>query len=112
MDSIWMQEAPLYSERLSVAGRVDCIAEWDGVLSIIDYKTSRRPKKIEYVQGYFIQESVYAACFFERTGVPIKQIVTVIAVDDNEPQVFIEQTMNHLHKFVALREKYREKFGI
>lgn len=112
MDNIWMQEAPLYSERLSVAGRVDCIAEWDGVLSIIDYKTSRRPKKIEYVQGYFIQESVYAACFFERTGVPIKQIVTVIAVDDNEPQVFIEQTMNHLHKFVALREKYREKFGI
>jgi len=111
MDNIWIQEAPLYSERLEVAGRVDCIAEWDGVLSIIDYKTSRRPKKREHVEGYFIQESAYAAMFLERTGVPIKQIVTVIAVDDNEPQVFVEKTMDHLHKFVEARKKYREKFG-
>lgn len=112
LDNVWMQEVPLYSEKLSVAGRVDCIAEWDGVLSIIDYKTSRRPKKLEYVESYFIQESVYAACWFEMTGVPIKQIVTVIAVDDNDPQVFIEKPMNHLHKFVALREKYRKLKGI
>tara|TARA_R110000822_G_scaffold38425_1_gene106535 strand:- start:172 stop:846 length:675 start_codon:yes stop_codon:yes gene_type:complete len=111
MDNIWIQEAPLYSERLEVAGRVDCIAEWDGVLSIIDYKTSRRPKKREHVEGYFIQEAAYAAMFLERTGVPIKQIVTVIAVDDNEPQVFVEKTMDHLYKFVEARKKYREKFG-
>ena len=108
LDNVWIQEAPLYSERLSVAGRVDCIAEWDGQLSIIDYKTSRRPKKLEYVQSYFIQESVYAAMFFERTGVPIKQIVTVIAVDDNDPQVYIEKPMDHLHKFIALRKKYKD----
>ena len=84
----------------------------EDVLSIIDYKTSRRPKRIEYVESYFIQESVYAACFYEMTGIPIKQIVTVIAVDDNEPQVFIEKPLNHLHKFVALREKYRKLKGI
>jgi len=112
LDNIWTQEAALYSERLSVAGRVDCIAEWDGVLSIVDYKTSRRPKQREYVEGYFIQESVYAACFFEMTGVPVKQIVTVIAVDDSEPQVFVEKAMDHLHKFVALRQRFKEKFGI
>lgn len=112
LDNVWIQEAPLYSERLSVAGRVDCIAEWDGQLSIIDYKTSRRPKKVEYVEGYFIQESVYAAMFFERTGVPIKQIVTVIAVDDNDPQVFIEKPMNHLHKFIELRKKYKSIHNI
>lgn len=112
LDNIWTQEAALYSERLSVAGRVDCIAEWDGVLSIVDYKTSRRPKQREYVEGYFIQESVYAACFFEMTGVPVKQIVTVIAVDDSEPQVFVEKSMDHLHKFVALRQRFKEKFGI
>ena len=46
------------------------------------------------------------------TGVPIKQIVTVIAVDDNDPQVFIEKPLDHLHKFVALREKYRKLKGI
>ena len=112
LNNVWTQEAPLYSERLSVAGRVDCIAEWDGELSIIDYKTSRRPKLVQYIEGYFIQESVYAACFYEQTGVPIKKIVTVIAVDDSEPQVFIEKPMNHLHKFIDLRKKYREKFGI
>jgi len=112
LDNIWTQEAALYSERLSVAGRVDCIAEWDGVLSIVDYKTSRRPKQREYVEGYFIQESVYAACFFEMTGVPVKQIVTVIAVDDSEPQVFVEKAMDHLHKFVVLRQRFKEKFGI
>jgi hypothetical protein len=111
LDNVWIQEAPLYSERLAVAGRVDCIAEWDGVLSIIDYKTSRRPKKREYVEGYFIQEAAYAAMFLERTGVPIKQIVTVIAVDDSEPQVFVEKTMDHLPKFVELRKKFEEKFG-
>jgi hypothetical protein len=112
MDNIWIQEAPLYSERLSVAGRVDCIAEWDGVLSIIDYKTSKRPKPRKYVESYFIQEAAYAAMFLERTGVPIKQIVTVIAVDDNEPQVFVEKTMDHLHKFVSLRAKFKQERGI
>ena len=99
------------SERLEVAGRVDCIAEWDGVLSIIDYKTSRRPKKKDHVEGYFIQEAAYAAMFLERTGVPIKRIVTVIAVDDNQPQVFVEKTMDHLPKFVKARQEFREKFG-
>ena len=112
MNNIWIQEAPLYSERLEVAGRVDCIAEWDGVLSIVDYKTSKRPKKREYVEGYFIQEAAYAAMFLERTGVPIKQIVTVIAVDDNEPQAYIEKAIDLLHKFVELRKKFKEQRGI
>ena len=112
LNNVWIQEAPLYSERLSVAGRVDCIAEWDGVLSIIDYKTSKRPKPRKYVESYFIQEAAYAAMFYERTGVPIKQIVTVIAVDDNEPQVFVEKTMDHLHKFVSLRAKFKQERGI
>jgi hypothetical protein len=112
LNNVWIQEAPLYSERLSVAGRVDCIAEWDGVLSIIDYKTSKRPKKREYVESYFIQEAAYAAMFLERTGVPIKQIVTVIAVDDNEPQVYIEKAIDHLPKFIELRKKFKEERGI
>ena len=111
INNIWYQECFLYSNDLQTAGQVDCIAEWDGVLSIVDYKTSRRPKKREYVEGYFIQEAAYAAMFLERTGVPIKQIVTVIAVDDNEPQVFVEKTMDHLPKFVEARQKFREKFG-
>ena len=112
INNIHYIEQALWSERIGLAGRVDLIAEWDGVLSIIDYKTSKRPKKREYVESYFIQEAAYAAMFLERTGVPIKQIVTVIAVDDNEPQVYIEKAIDHLHKFVELRKKFKEQRGI
>ena len=111
LNNVWIQEAPLYSDRLEIAGRVDCIAEWDGELAIIDYKTSRRPKKLENIQNYLIQESVYAACFYELTGVPIRKIVTLIAVDDSEPQVFVDTPFKHLPKFMEVREQFRRERG-
>jgi hypothetical protein len=55
LDNIWLQEVYLYSDRLKCAGQVDCIAEWDGVLSVVDFKTSRKPKKVEWVTNYFIK---------------------------------------------------------
>jgi len=111
LDNVWMQEAPLYSDRLEIAGRVDCIAEWDGELAIIDYKTSKKPKKLEWIENYLIQESVYAACFYELTGVAIKKIVTVIAVDDDNPQVFVDTPYKHLPKFLKAREQFRREKG-
>lgn len=111
LNNVWIQEAPLYSDRLEIAGRVDCIAEWDGELAIIDYKTSRRPKTLDKIQNYLIQESVYAACFYELTGIPIKKIVTVIAVDDSEPQVFIDTPYKYLPKFLEVREQFRRERG-
>ncbi len=108
INNIWFQEAFLYSDKLKTAGQVDCIAEWDGELSVIDFKTSRRPKKINQIQNYFMQASFYAAAFFERTGVPIKQAVILIAVDDNEPQVFKINTFDYLEHFLAVRKKFDE----
>jgi genome maintenance exonuclease 1 len=69
LNNIWMQEVFLYSDRLKTAGQVDCIGEWDGVLSIIDFKTSKRVKKEEDITNYFIQMCFYAAAFLERTGI-------------------------------------------
>jgi genome maintenance exonuclease 1 len=92
--TIYGQELPLYSEHLSVAGRVDCIADFDGVLSIIDFKTSLRPKKREWVETYFMQECFYSIALFERTGMRAHQLVTIIAVDNNPPQLFIEDMDN------------------
>lgn len=112
VNNIYFQEAPLYSDRIKVAGRVDLIAEFDGKLSIIDFKTSRRVKKHEYIHNYFMQESFYAAAFYERTGTPIRQIVTLIMVDESEPQIFIEEPMKWLPSFVALRKKYAELHNI
>lgn len=108
VNNIWFQEQFLYSDRLRCAGQVDLIAEFDGELSIIDFKTSRKPKKEEWITSYFIQTSFYAAAFYERTGIPIKQGVIAITVDDSYPQVFKTNTYDYLPQFLTLRKKYRE----
>ena len=87
---VYAQEAPLYSNHLGVAGRVDCVADFDGKLSIIDFKTSMKPKRKDWITNYFMQESAYAIMWEERTGRPITQLVTIISVDNHEPQIFIE----------------------
>ena len=103
---VYGQELPLYSDHLKVAGRVDCVAEFDGKLSIIDYKTSRKTKKKEWIDGYFMQECFYAIAWEERTGMPITQLVTIISVDDAPAQVFIEHRDNWDKKLVETIEKY------
>ncbi len=108
LNNVWFQEEYLYSDRLKCAGQVDCIAEFDGELSIIDFKTSRKPKKLEWITNYFIQASFYAAAFYERTGIPIKQGVILITVDHNEPQVFKINTHEYLQQFLDVRQKYKE----
>lgn len=108
LNNVWFQEEYLYSDRLKCAGQVDCIAEFDGELSIVDFKTSRKPKKIEWITNYFIQASFYAAAFYERTGVPIRQGVILITVDHNEPQVFKINTYEYLQQFLDVRQKYKE----
>jgi hypothetical protein len=87
---VYGQELPLYSDHLRVAGRVDCVAQFDGKDSIIDFKTSRKPKLRKYITNYFQQESAYAIMWEERTRMPITQLVTIVAVDDAKPQVFVE----------------------
>jgi genome maintenance exonuclease 1 len=112
LNNVWMQEAFLYSDKLKTAGQVDCIGEWDGVLSIIDFKTSKRVKKEEDITNYFIQMCFYAAAFLERTGIAIKQAVVVMAVDDNEPLIFKVNTFDYLNHFLAVRKKYKEMYEI
>ena len=104
--TVYGQELPLYSDHLKVAGRVDCVAEFDGKVSIIDYKTSRKTKKKEWIHSYFMQECFYAIAWEERTGIPITQLVTIISVDDAEPQVFIEHRDNWDKNLVEVIEKY------
>jgi hypothetical protein len=111
MDNVYAQEVPLYSDQLQTAGRVDLIAEWDGQLSIIDFKTALRTKKLEYVQNYFIQTAFYAAAFYERTGIAIKQGVVLITVDGEESQLFVTKTHDYIPHFIALRKRYKEKHG-
>jgi genome maintenance exonuclease 1 len=107
VNNVWFQETFLYSDSLKCAGQTDCIAEFDGELSIIDFKTSRKEKKKEWILGYFIQAAFYAAAFYEMTDIPIKQAAIVIMVDDSEPQVFKVNTYDYLPEFLKVRKKYK-----
>ena len=112
LNNIWMQEVFLYSDKLKTAGQLDCIAEWEGVLSIVDFKTSRRVKKEEDITSYFIQMCFYAAAFLERTGIAIKQGIIVMAVDGSEPLIFKVNTYDYLEHFVKVRKKYKEMYKV
>lgn len=106
--TVFEQECPLYSKHLGVAGRVDCVAEFDGVPSIIDFKTSRKAKKREWVTNYFIQESAYAIMWEERTGMPITNLVTIMDVDNEQPIVFKEHRDNWAPKLLETIELYKQ----
>lgn len=110
LSKIYSIEAPLYSKHLGVAGRVDCVGVWNGQDSIIDWKTSRKEKKKEWISSYFMQAAAYAIMWEERTGRPIKQLVVAIA-GDMGPQVFIEDRDNWTEKLINTISEYkREKF--
>ena len=110
---VYVQEVPLYSDHLRLAGRVDLIAEFDGILSIIDFKTSSRVKTAEDIKDYFEQESAYAIMFEERTGIPIVNLVTIMAVENaKEPLVFKEHRDNHAADLVRKIRLYEREKGI
>jgi len=109
LTKVFAQEAPLYSNHLGVAGRVDCVGIFDGKPSIIDYKTSMKPKRLDWIKNYFMQEAAYAIMWEERTGQPITQLVTIISVDNNEPQVFIEHRDNWVRPLIETIAQYNEE---
>lgn len=98
-------ELPLYSDKLRVAGRVDCLAKWDGEYAIIDFKTSKRAKDRDSIHGYFMQASCYSYMVYERLGILPKKLVIVMTVDDAPAQIFVEKARDWLPKFIELREK-------
>jgi CRISPR/Cas system-associated exonuclease Cas4 (RecB family) len=109
---VYAQECPLYSDYLGIAGRVDCVAEFNGRLSIIDYKTSSKIKSKKYIGAYFQQAAAYCVMFEERTGIPIDQIVIIIAVEgETEPQVFIEKRDDHIGDCIKTIARYTESVG-
>lgn len=112
LDNVVCQEAFLYSNFLRVAGRTDVIADFNGKLSIIDFKTSKRPKKKDWIENYFMQGSAYAVMFEERTGIPIRQVVIIITVDTGEAQVFVVKRDDYIRNYMAVRQSYLEKYGL
>ena len=96
IDNIRSQECSLYSHKYRVAGRVDCIAEYDGKLSIIDFKTSTKERTDEYNENYYIQASAYAEMFEEQTGTPIEQIVILVVTEDGVVQEYVKNKYDYI----------------
>lgn len=111
IDNIHALESKLYSDYLEVAGTVDCIAEYDGKFSVIDFKTSKRIKSKDDIPGYFIQCSAYAVAFEERTGIPVSNIVIIMGVDDEDPLIFKEKRDKWIPQFMDLRQQFRNWKG-
>lgn len=110
IDNIHKLEVPLYSPRLKVAGRSDCIGEYNGNISIIDFKTSTKEKKEEWIEDYFIQSCFYSLAYWELTGIFAKQIVILITVDDGNPQEFVKDTKDYIKPLITKINTYYELY--
>jgi genome maintenance exonuclease 1 len=108
IDNIHVQERALYSDHLRLAGTVDCIAEYDGRLSVIDFKTASKAKKKEWIHSYFMQCAAYAIMYEERTKRPITNLVVMISVEDDAPQIFFEKRDNWVKDLLYYRDLYEQ----
>jgi len=108
INNIHFQEAPLYSHEFGIAGRVDCIAEFVGKLSIIDFKTSAKEKKESWIENYFVQETGYAKMYEERSGIKVDQIVTLVTCQNGFTQVFIKDPDDYVPLLKDYIAEYKE----
>ena len=110
IDNILAQECALYSDFLEVAGRCDVVAEYNGKLSIIDFKTSNGVKTEEQVFDYFLQETFYMMALLEQTGIEAAQIVTIIAVEKQlAPQIFIKSPNPYIKPLMRRIDKFYKR---
>ena len=108
--NIRTQEHPLYSDELRVAGTVDCVAEYEGELSVIDFKVSRKIKKPQWIEDYFIQATAYSIMWKELTGEEINQIVILMSVQDDGSGIqYVRKPSDFIDKLKSkLREYYEQ----
>lgn len=100
ISNIRLLEANLFSDKLQLAGSVDCVANYNDVLSIIDFKTSKKEKPEDWIENYFVQETIYAIMVLELYKIPVKQIVTIITCRDLTLQVIVKPITKELLQLV------------
>jgi len=107
--NIKCMEQHLYSDELKVAGQVDCIAEFDRCISIIDFKTSSKLKQEKHIWDYFMQASAYSYMFEDRTGIPIQDITILISCETGETQTFFAHRDDWIDGFRNYRSIYNKE---
>ena len=106
IDNVHVTEGALYSDELKIAGRTDLIAEFDDELAVIDYKTSRKIKTWDMCHAYFMQGAFYAHAYEERTGIPINNIIIIMAVENEKPLLFRETKDRWMEPLKSVIYKY------
>lgn len=107
IDNIHAIEQSLFSHELGVAGSVDCIAEYEGELAVIDFKTSKKPKPRKWIDHYFVQCAAYACMLYEMTGIMVKKFVIIMSCEDGECVVYEEYDKR---KYINLLSEYIREF--
>lgn len=108
IDNVRALESGLFSHKLHVAGTVDCIADYDGELTIIDFKTAKAAKRESYIHDYFMQGAFYFTSFYELTGELPKQILVLISVQDGSVQEFFVKGKEIIHWTEQLKERIKK----
>ena len=111
IDNIYAQECSLYSDKYKIAGRVDCISQYKGVPSVIDFKTSTKERSDDWNENYYIQGTAYSEMFHERTGIPISQVVILVVTEDGTVQEFIKNKYDYIDDLSESIEKWRVQNG-
>ena len=107
INNIHAIERTLYSEYLGLAGRVDCIGEYEGELAVIDFKTSEKIKPEKWLENYFVQETAYACMYYEMTGIPVKKLITLMVTPGGEVKVFDKRNKD---EYIKLLVRYIKEF--
>ena len=107
INNIHALEKSLYSDYLGLAGRVDCIAEYEGELAIIDFKTSKKIKPEKWIENYFVQEVAYACMYYEMTGIPVQKLITIMVAENGECFVYEKRNKDY---YIKLLTKYIREF--
>ncbi len=107
IDNVCGLEIPLYSKKYKIAGRADCVADFNVIASVIDFKSATREKADDIAEKHAIQETAYALMFEEQTDIPIKQVVTLVACENGQIQVIIRKTEDHIEKLEKCIEEFR-----
>ena len=112
MDNIHLQEEALFSNELGIAGRVDCVAEFNGKLSIIDFKTKGYPQKLEWMGKHFVQCAAYAEMWEERMkDMPIQQLVLMVTPEDGNAQIFTEDRETYKNSRIETLRNIIQEFN-
>ena len=114
IDNIHLLEAIMYSKKLTIAGQVDCVAEYNGKLSVIDFKTANKERQEDWVENYFLQTTAYAHMYEETFGTPIEQIVILLGNEDGTAQCFIKEKKDYEQNLIEAIDgfyKYYEELN-